>query len=351
MAVINQVITDDYAAYNGDCIEVMKGMRDESVHLVVYSPPFAGLYQYSSDERDMSNSIDHDEFFTHYGYAISETARLLLPGRLAFVHCMDIPLSNGGCDAMFDLPGRIIREHEARGFAFAGRRAIWKEPLLVRNRTMMKSLHHATICSDSTRTSVANADYLLTFRKRGDNPIPVEHPTGLLSYAGEDDPTVGLEGYKGMTGDQKKNLFSQHIWRRYASSVWMDIRVDRVLKHREAREEEDERHVHPLQLDVIERAVVMGSNPGEVVLTPFMGVGSEVYGAVINGRRGVGIELKEAYFNQAVLNLKDAASGDSSKELETRSMLDLLTEGETEPEDKPETIPTKRGRKKQEANQ
>lgn len=348
MGVMEQVVNDRYAAYCGDCIEVMKQLPDESVHMVVYSPPFAGLYVYSSDERDMSNSIDHDEFFEHYGYAIAETARLLLPGRLAFVHCMDIPLSNGGCDAMFDLPGRIIREHEARGFAFAGRRAIWKEPLAVRNRTMMKSLHHATICDDSTKTSVANADYLLTFRKRGDNPVPVTHPTGLLEYAGEDDPTIGLEAYRGMVGDQKKNVFSQHIWRRYASSVWMDIRIDRVLPYRQARDEDDESHVHPLQLDVIERAVVMGSNPGETVLTPFMGVGSEVYGAVRNGRRGIGIELKPAYYRQALLNLEDAANGTDGGggEYETKSMLNLLGDDEQadEPTQEPEAKP-KRKRK------
>lgn len=313
MAVMDQVVTDEYAIYCGDCIEVMAGLPDESVGLCVYSPPFAGLYQYSSDERDLSNSIDRDEFFDHYGYVIGETARLLMPGRLSFVHCMDIPLSNAGCDAIFDLPGRIIAEHERRGFVYAGRRVIWKEPLMVRNRTMMKSLHHATLCDDATRTSIANADSLLTFRKRGENRVPVTYPTGLTEYAGEDDPTRGLESYRGMVGDQKKNLFSQHIWRRYASSVWMDIRIDRVLPFKGGRDEEDEQHVHPLQLDVIERAVTLGSNPGEVVLTPFMGVGSEVYGAVINGRKGVGVELKPSYYRQAVRNLGDARRDDDAE--------------------------------------
>lgn len=304
MAILDQLVTGRYALYNGDCIEVMAEMPDASVGMVIYSPPFAGLYQYSSDEVDLSNSIDKDEFFDHYGYVIAETARLLQPGRLSYVHCMDIPLSNGGCDAMYDFPGRVIAEHESRGFAYAGRRVIWKEPLAVRNRTMMKSLHHVTVCDDATRTSVANADYLLTFRRQGDNKVPVVYPTGLMSYAGEDAPAKGVESYRGMTGDQKKNLYSHHIWRRYASSVWMDIRIDRVLPHRAAREDDDEQHVHPLQLDVIERAVVLGSNPGEIVLTPFMGVGSEVYGAVLNGRRGVGIELKPTYYRQAVQNLE-----------------------------------------------
>lgn len=303
MAVSDQVLTDDYAIYNGDCIEVMQTLPDSSVGLTVYSPPFAGLYQYSSDARDMSNCIDKEEFFDHYGYCIDEIARLTKPGRISAVHCMDIPLSNAGCDAMFDLPGRIILEHEKRGWSYGGRRVIWKEPLMVRNRTMMKSLHHKTLCEDSTRNSIANADYLLMFRRAGENAEPVAHETGLLSYAGEREVPSELHRYRNMTGDQKKNQYSQWIWRQYASSVWMDIRIDNVLDSSKARDPEDERHVHPLQLDVIERAVQMWSNPGDVVLTPFMGVGSEVYGAVRAGRRGVGCELKPSYFRQAVHNL------------------------------------------------
>ncbi len=303
MAVNDQLLTEDYAIYNGDCIEVMQTLPDLSVGLTVYSPPFAGLYQYSSDARDMSNCIDKEEFFEHYGYCIDEIARLTKPGRISAVHCMDIPLSNAGCDAMFDLPGRIILEHEKRGWSYGGRRVIWKEPLMVRNRTMMKSLHHKTLCEDSTRNSIANADYLLMFRRAGENTEPVTHETGLLSYAGEREVPSELHRYRNMTGDQKKNQYSQWIWRQYASSVWMDIRIDNVLDSSKARDPEDERHVHPLQLDVIERAVQMWSNPGDVVLTPFMGVGSEVYGAVRAGRRGVGCELKPSYFRQAVQNL------------------------------------------------
>lgn len=284
----------------------MQTIPDESVHLTMYSPPFAGLYQYSSDPRDMSNCIDRDEFFVHYGYCIDEIARLTMPGRISAVHCMDIPLSNAGCDSIFDLPGAIIREHEARGFAYGGRRAIWKEPLMVRNRTMMKSLHHKTFAEDSTRTSIANADYLLTFRRKGTNEVPVVHETGMMHYAGEMTPPMDVQEYRGMKGDQKLNRFSQWIWRRYASSVWMDVRVDNVLPYRSAKEGEDEKHVHPLQLDVIDRCVSMWSNPGETVLTPFMGVGSEVYGAVANGRRGVGIELKPSYYAQAVKNCAGA---------------------------------------------
>ncbi len=306
MAVMQQEITEQYALYCGDCIEVMRDIPDASIHLTLYSPPFGGLYQYSSDPRDMSNAIDKDEFFEHYGYCIAELARVTMPGRISAVHAMDIPLSNAGCDAMYDLPGRIIKEYEKRGWAYGGRRVIWKEPLMVRNRTMMKSLHHKTICEDSTRTSIANADYLLMFRRKGENTIPVTHEVGLLSYAGQREPPANTLHHRGMIGDQKKNTFSQWIWRQYASSVWDDIRIDRVLPHRDAKDLEDEKHVHPLQLDVIERCCVMWSNPGEKVLTPFMGVGSEVYGSVINGRLGIGMELKLAYFNQAVINLQAA---------------------------------------------
>ncbi len=303
MAVKDQAITDRYAAYCGDCVETCKELRTGSVGLTLYSPPFGGLYQYSSDPRDMSNAINKDEFFTHYGFLVKELHRLTMPGRISAVHCMDIPLSNAGCDAMYDLPGKIIALHEANGWQYGGRRVIWKEPLMVRNRTMMKSLHHKTLCEDSTRCSIANADYLLMFRRSGDNSVPVVHETGLHRYAGERMMPANVLHDKGMVGDQKLNTFSQWIWRQYASSVWDDVRIDRVLDNDESRDPEDERHVHPLQLDVIERACVLWSNPGEVVLTPFMGVGSEVYGAVLNGRRGIGIELKPSYYRQAVKNL------------------------------------------------
>lgn len=315
MAVKDQTITDTHALYCGDCVEVLSSIPDETIHLTLYSPPFAGLYQYSSDERDMSNSIDKDEFFEHYGYCIDELFRVTKPGRISAVHCMDIPLSNAGCDAMYDLPGRIIVEHEKRGFAYGGRRVIWKEPLMVRNRTMMKSLHHKTLCEDSTRCSIANADYLLMFRRRGENEIPVVHETGVHNYAGERNPPSDVLSFKAMKGDQKLNKFSQWIWRQYASSIWDDIRIDRVLSFRNAKDAEDEKHVHPLQLDVIERCCVLWSNPGETVLTPFMGVGSEVCGAVINGRRGVGIELKESYYRQAVKNVAEASKAATADQL------------------------------------
>lgn len=317
MAVIDQTIAAKYAAYNGDCLDVMQSLPDEKIDLSVYSPPFCGLYNYSSNPKDLSNCDSYMQFFEHYGFVVSEIARLTKPGRISAVHCMDVPgTGNGstakmGCGAnagtgLIDFPGDIIRLHEKYGFQFMGRRAIWKEPLGVRLRTMAKGLAHAQIVEDSTLCDVASADYLLTFRKRGENKVPVSHPTGLYSYAGERVIPHELQHMKGHKGKQTENTFSHWIWRQYASSFWDDIRLDRVLPYHESREHDDEKHVHPLQLDVIERACVLWSNPGEVVFTPFMGVGSEVYGAVINGRKGIGVELKESYYRQAVRNLAEA---------------------------------------------
>lgn len=305
--VIDQVVTDRYAIYNGDCIDVMQGLPDESIHLSVYSPPFGGLYNYSSDERDLSNCKDYGQFFVHYDYVVREIARLTLPGRCSAVHCMDVPTGNTGSDSYIDFPGDVIRLHEQHGFRFIARHAIWKEPLWVRNRTLQKNLAHRTAVDDSTQCGVASADYLLIFRKRGENRIPVANPTGFLEYAGDDSKMPNdIRGLRGFTGDQKANRFSHWIWRRYASSIWDDIRMGRVLPYEESKDEDDEKHVHPLQLDVIDRVVQMRSNAGENVLTPFMGVGSEVYSAVRKGRYGVGIELKSSYYRQADRNLAAA---------------------------------------------
>lgn len=308
MAVIKNKIAPSYAAYHGDCLEAMPLLPDGSVHLSVYSPPFAGLYQYSSSERDLSNCRGYDEFFQHYEFVVKELHRLTMPGRMTAVHCMDVPSGNSGCDHLIDFPGDIIGLHEKVGFRFMARYAVWKEPLGVRNRTMSKGLTHQTVVEDSSRCTVASADYMLVFRREGKNPVPITHPNGLMSYAGSREIPPELMGYKGWKGKQTENRYSHWIWRQYASAFWDDVRIERVLPFREAREKEDEKHVHPLQLDVIERTIVLWSNPGEVVFTPFMGVGSEVYGAVINGRKGVGVELKESYYRQAVANLEDAAN-------------------------------------------
>jgi len=288
-------------------MEVMQTLPDGVVHLSIYSPPFAGLYHYSSSERDLSNCNGYEEFFTHYEFVVREIHRLTMPGRMTAVHCMDVPRSNTGKgDSLMDFPGDIIRMHEKLGFAYVARYHVWKEPLRVRNRTMTKALAHKSIVDDSSKCTVASADYLLLFRRKGENPVPITHPVGLLEYAGEREIPHELLSYRGWTGKQTQNRYSHWIWRQYASSFWDDIRIDRVLPFKDSRSEEDEKHVHPLQLDVIDRCVVLWSNPGETVLTPFMGVGSEVFGAVKAGRRGLGIELKPSYYNQALLNVQEA---------------------------------------------
>jgi DNA modification methylase len=304
--VIDQEVNDSYAIYHGDCLDVSKAFSDNTIHLSVYSPPFGGLYNYSSSERDLSNCKDYKEFFEHYEYVVLEIFRLTLPGRITCVHCMDIPTGNSGIDNLTDLPGDIIRLHEKIGMNYIARYSVWKEPLGVRNRTMAKNLAHKTIVDDSSRCSVASADYLLAFRKKGENKIPISHPNGLMSYAGERKIPHELLRYRGYKGKQTENRYSHWIWRQYASSFWDDIRIGRVLPYKESKEEDDEKHVHPLQLDVIERCIVLWSNRKENVWTPFMGVGSEVYGAVINDRRGVGAELKKSYYNQAKKNLVGA---------------------------------------------
>jgi len=271
----------------------------------IYSPPFAGLYHYSSSPRDLSNSRSYPEFMEHYRFVVEEIHRLTMPGRMTAVHCMDVPMGNtgAGTDHLADFPGDIIRLHESIGFGYVARYHVWKEPLGVRNRTMAKKLAHRTVVEDSSRCGVAGADYLLVFRKGGENPEPIEHPHGLTEYAGERQIPAELLKYKNYAGNQIENRYSHWIWRQYASAFWDDVRISRVLPYIESRDEEDEKHVHPLQLDVIDRAMVLWSNPGDTVITPFMGVGSEVYSAVKAGRKGVGIELKRTYFRQAQKNL------------------------------------------------
>lgn len=325
--VKDQVVNDKYAIYNGDSAEIMQTYPDECIHLSVYSPPFAGLFVYSSNERDVSNARTYGEFLEHYEYFVREIHRLTLPGRMTAVHVMDVPTGNTGAgDGLFDFPGDVITLHcqcrnpkckagefeRRKGmcghgwFGYNARYHVWKEPLAVRNRTMKKGLAHATIVEDSSLCSVASADYLLVFRKAGDNPVPIAHPHGLTEYAGERHIPEELWPYRGYTGNQIENRYSHWIWRQYASAFWDDVRLDRVLPYKESRDEEDEKHVHPLQLDVIDRTITLYSNPGERVLTPFMGVGSEVYGAVTAGRYGIGIELKPSYYRQAVKNVEQA---------------------------------------------
>jgi len=318
-----QVITDRYAIYQDDCLEVMPKFPDGSVHFSVYSPPFAGLYHYSSSPRDLSNCRDYPEFLEHYEFVVREIERLTMPGRLTAVHAMDVPMGNTGSsgDHLMDFPGDIIRLHERCGFMYTARYHVWKEPLGVRNRTMAKKLAHATVVDDSSRCGVASADYLLVFRKRGENPEPITHPHGLTEYAGSRKIPADLLKYRGWDGNQIQNRYSHWIWRQYASAFWDDVRIDNVLPFQDSRDEDDEKHVHPLQLDVIDRAIVLWSNPGDTVLTPFMGVGSEVYSAVRAGRRGIGAELKDTYFRQAVANLEQV-----DVTIETPTLFDFVAQ-------------------------
>jgi len=326
MTTKDQTITDTYAIYNSDCMEVLPTLPDKSVDLVVYSPPFAGLYNYSSSERDFSNCESKEQFLEQYDFLVAQLARVTKPGRINAVHCTDV--FDNSC-RLWDFPHEVIRIHEKYGFEYRNRITIWKEPLKVRMRTMVKSLMHKLIVEDSTQCFTAMPDYVLIFTRKGDNAVPVTHPNGLTRYFGDTPilPNI-LQAWNNaneskLTADQlwahlnnsfvdhddpKSNKLSHYIWQRYASSVWDDIRIDNVLPFRDSREEDDEKHVHPLQLDVIDRIIELYSNPDEVVLTPFMGVGSEVYSPVSLGRKGIGIELKDSYYKQATINMQHAAS-------------------------------------------
>jgi DNA modification methylase len=320
MDVISQEITDDYALYNSDCCEVLRSLPDNSIHFSIYSPPFAAtngscLYVYSSNERDLSNN-DYDSFFKHYGFVVKDIARVTLPGRCTAVHCTDIPSGNSGKDDwLIDFPGDIIRLHESHGFRMIARHTIWKEPLWVRNRTMTKNLSHKTIVDDGVYGGVASADYLIIFRKKGENKIPVAHPLGLEEYAGECPMPADIIKYRNWQGKQTENRYSHWIWRRYASSIWDDIRMGNVLPYQDCKEPDDEKHVHPLQLDVIERAIVLRSNPGETVLSPFGGVGSEPYTAVKLGRKAIAAELKTSYYRQMLKNVEAAKDAVKNEQL------------------------------------
>jgi len=314
----------NYSIYNSDCMEVITTIPDESIDLSVYSPPFAGLYNYSSSEKDFSNCESKEQFLEQYEYLIKEMARVTKKGRINAVHCTDV--FDNTC-RLWDFPHEIIRLHEKYGFEYRNRITIWKEPLKVRMRTMVQSLMHKFIVEDSTKCFTAMPDYVLIFTKKGENEVPVTHKKGLEYYAGEipvlpnilrawnnandsDLNSAQLWDYLNKTfkghQDPKTNKLSHYIWQRYASSVWDDIRIDNVLPFKQTKEEDDEKHVHPLQLDVIDRIVQLYSNPNEVVFTPFMGVGSEVYSPVSLGRKAIGIELKDSYYKQAILNVKEA---------------------------------------------
>lgn len=326
MKVKDQLITDNYAIYNGDCMHVLPTLENESIDLSIYSPPFAGLYNYSSSENDFSNCESKEQFLEQYDFLIKEIARVTKKGRITAVHCADV---FDFTSRLWDFPHEIIKIHIKYGFEYRNRITIWKEPLKVRMRTMVQSLMHKFVVEDSTKCFTAMPDYILIFTKKGENKVPVTHERGFKHYAGEIPILPNIlrawnnanksnlnekqlwehlnKKYKNWH-DPKTNKLSHYIWQRYASSVWDDIRVDNVLPFRDSREDDDEKHVHPLQLDVIDRLVDLYSNPNEVVLTPFMGVGSEVYSPVSLGRKAIGIELKDSYYKQSIKNLEFAES-------------------------------------------
>jgi len=295
---MNQVITDQYSCYHGDCVELIKNIPDDCIGLSVFSPPFAELYAYSDSPRDMGNSKSYDEFFQQFSYLISELNRVTMPGRIVAVHCIDIPAmkERDGYIGLKDFPGDIIRAFQKCGFIYHSRHAIWKDPLTEATRTKALGLMHKQLCKDSAMCRSGLPDYVLAFRKKGDNAIPIEKQHGFTEYHGSNI----------ITGEGVKR--SHNIWRSYASPVWMDIRQSNTLNKKNARIEKDQKHICPLQLDVIERVVSLWSVEGDIVLTPFGGIGSESYVAIKNNRRSILFELKESYYEQAVINCNNAAN-------------------------------------------
>lgn len=281
VSTLDQAITADYAAYMGDCVEVLAGIPDNSIDYIIYSPPFSSLYVYSDSPRDMGNASGDEEFFEHYGYLATQLYRVLKPGRLLSYHCMLLPAtkSHHGYIGLRDFRGDLIRCHTGTGMILHSEVVIWKDPVTAMQRTKALGLLYKQVRKDSAMSRQGVPDYLITMRKPGDNPDPVT---------------------------KQADDFSVDLWQRYASPVWMDINPSDTLQYMQARHQDDERHIAPLQLEVIERAVRLWTNPGDVVLTPFLGIGSEAYVALKLGRRAVGIELKESYFRAAVRNLEAA---------------------------------------------
>jgi DNA modification methylase len=292
MNIIDQNVTDNFAAYHGDCIDVLRGMPDESVHYSIFSPPFASLYTYSASPRDMGNCASHDEFFEQFRYLVPELYRVMKPGRLLSFHCMLLPTSKArdGVIGLTDFRGQLIRAFQEVGWVFHSEVVIWKDPVTAMQRTKALGLLHKQIKKDSAMSRQGIPDYLVTMRKPGVNPEPVTH-TGK-----DDDMPVGM-------------------WQQFASPVWMDIDQGDTLQYRSARENDDEKHICPLQLEVIRRGIKLWSNPGDTVLSPFMGIGSEGYVALEMGRRFVGAELKRSYFEQACRNLSSVAHGSERQPL------------------------------------
>ena len=283
--VISQIVTDRYALYNGDSCEVLKGIPDNSIHYSIFSPPFASLYTYSNSERDLGNCRTTSEFYEQFMFIVSELYRVLMPGRLISFHCMDLPLSKerDGIIGIRDFRGELIKVFENAGFVLHSQVCIWKDPVTAMQRTKAIGLLHKQIKKDSCMSRQGIPDYLVTMRKPGENPEPVTHTNETFPVA---------------------------VWQRYASPVWMDINPSDTLQASSAREEKDERHICPLQLGVIRRALNLWTNRNDIVLTPFLGIGSEAYVSLEMGRRAIGCELKTSYYNQAVANCAGVTSFD-----------------------------------------
>lgn len=324
---VDQDVTDRYAIYQGDSCELIRAVPGDSVHFGVHSPPFEGLYKFSGSDRDLSNS-EGAAFWRHYQFLISEMLRITMPGRIQAVHVMQLPTSKrrDGFIGMRDFRGEVIRAWQDAGWHFHSEVCIWKDAVVAQARSKSHRLNHKQVVKDSTISGQALADYIVAFRKPGDNPEPVAG--ALKRYVGEGD---GPDYAKFTTDNDSRNWYSIEVWQRYASPVWMDIRQSRTLQYLTARGEADEAHIAPLQLDVIERCIDLWSNPGDIVFTPFLGIGSEVWSAIHSGRRGLGFELKDKYFRQARLNMtRDLAD----KEPDSLSAVAPRT-GEDEAEDAP----------------
>lgn len=315
---VNQTVTDRYAIYEGDCFELIRAIPAESIHFGVHSPPFSGLYKFSNFDRDLSNSED-EAFFEHYAFLIQELLRVTKPGRLHSVHCMQLPTSKNrdGYIGMRDFRGEIVRAYVDAGWIFHSEVCIWKDPVSAMTRTKSHRLLHKQMQKDSTISGQGLADYVVSFRKPGDNLEPCAGK--LKDYVGVD-LDLSREAYeRDVAGRPNAWPYDQWvsilIWQRYASPVWMDIDQHRTLQFRAGRDEKDEVHISPLQLDVIERCLALWSNPGDVVLTPFMGIGSEVYAALEMNRRAIGFELKPSYYRQAVKNISALSAAGSQGDL------------------------------------
>ncbi len=295
MKVINQYVDDKCSIYHGDCVEVIKGIPDSSIHYSIFSPPFSSLFTYSDSERDMGNSKGDGEFTEHFKYLVGDLFRVIKPGRLVSIHCMNIPAmkERDGYIGLKDFRGDIIRMFQHAGFIYHSEVCIWKDPLIEATRTKALGLMHKQIQKDSAMCRQGLPDYIVTMRKPGENQEPIDHENGFDRFYGDCEPkqTGGIE-------------YSHNVWRRYANPIWCDINQTKTLNVKMARDKDDERHICPLQLDTIARCLELWSKEDEIVFTPFSGIGSEIYQAIEMGRKAIGIELKSSYYNAAIKNIK-----------------------------------------------